>query len=148
MVPEFGDLTQILTAGLAARYHHRTAVGIGPVAMWAVAALAITGGRSLPKVISLARITRIAAVAMLVLAGISLVAAIRRRPGCLAAPRVLAGWPGSGSSAARQGRQPGLLADRADSVLDRLVHRGQDRLIDMQVAQRDSGRGCRRQRGQ
>ena len=78
LVAEFGDLTQILTAGLAARYHHPVPVGIGSVlALWAVAALAITGGRSLLKVISLIWITRIAAVAMLVLAGISLVAAIR-----------------------------------------------------------------------
>ncbi len=78
LVAEFGDLTQILTAGLAARYHHPLAVGIGSVlALWAVAGLAIAGGRSLLKVISLTWITRLAAVAMLALAGISLAAAIR-----------------------------------------------------------------------
>lgn len=77
LVAEFGDLTQVLTAGLAARYHHPIAVGIGSVlALWAVAAVAIAGGRSLLKVLPLTWITRIAAVGMLVLAGISLLAAI------------------------------------------------------------------------
>lgn len=78
LVAEFGDLTQILTAGLAARYHNPVAVGIGSVlALWSVAAVAITGGRGLLKVIPLTWITRVAALAMLVLAGISLAAVIR-----------------------------------------------------------------------
>jgi Ca2+/H+ antiporter, TMEM165/GDT1 family len=78
LVAEFGDLTQILTANLAAKYHDPVAVGIGAVlGLWAVAGLAIAGGRGLLKVIPLTLITRIAAAIMLVLAGISLVAAIR-----------------------------------------------------------------------
>jgi putative Ca2+/H+ antiporter (TMEM165/GDT1 family) len=77
LVAEFGDLTQIATASLAARYHDPLSVGIGAVlALWAVAALAIAGGRGLLKVIPLTWITRIAAAIMLVLAGISLAAAI------------------------------------------------------------------------
>lgn len=77
LVAEFGDLTQILTAGLAARYHNALAVGIGAVlALWSVAALAIIGGQSLLKVISLAWMTRLAAGAMLVLAGLSAAAAL------------------------------------------------------------------------
>jgi putative Ca2+/H+ antiporter (TMEM165/GDT1 family) len=77
LVAEFGDLTQIATATLAARYHDPLSVGIGAVlALWAVAALAIAGGRGLLKVIPLTWITRIAATIMLVLAGISLAAAI------------------------------------------------------------------------
>lgn len=77
LVAEFGDLTQILTAALAARYHDPIAVGIGAVlALWSVAALAVAGGRSLLRVMPLAWISRLAAVAMLVLAGISLAAAI------------------------------------------------------------------------
>lgn len=77
LVAEFGDLTQIATASLAARYHDPLAVGLGAVlALWAVAAIAIAGGRSLPKVIPLAWITRIAAVIMLALAGTSLAAAL------------------------------------------------------------------------
>lgn len=77
LVAEFGDLTQIAAATLAARYHDPLSVGIGAVlALWAVAALAIAGGRGLLKVIPLTWITRIAAAIMLVLAGISLAAAI------------------------------------------------------------------------
>jgi Ca2+/H+ antiporter, TMEM165/GDT1 family len=77
LVAEFGDLTQIATATLAARYHDPLSVGIGAVlALWAVAALAIAGGRGLLKVIPLTWITRMAAAIMLVLAGISLAAAI------------------------------------------------------------------------
>jgi Ca2+/H+ antiporter, TMEM165/GDT1 family len=77
LVAEFGDLTQIATATLAARYHDPLSVGTGAVlALWAVAALAIAGGRGLLKIIPLTWITRIAAAAMLVLAGISLAAAI------------------------------------------------------------------------
>jgi putative Ca2+/H+ antiporter (TMEM165/GDT1 family) len=77
LVAEFGDLTQIAIATLAARYHDPVSVGIGAVlALWAVAALAIAGGRGLLKIIPLTWITRIAAAIMLVLAGISLAAAL------------------------------------------------------------------------
>jgi putative Ca2+/H+ antiporter (TMEM165/GDT1 family) len=77
LVAEFGDLTQIATATFAARYHDPVSVGVGAVlALWAVAALAIAGGRGLLKVIPLTWITRVAAVVMLVLAGISLAAAV------------------------------------------------------------------------
>ena len=76
LVAEFGDLTQIATASLAAHYHDPLSVGIGAVlALWAVAALAIAGGRGLLKVLPLTWITRIAAAIMLVLAGVSLAAA-------------------------------------------------------------------------
>jgi Ca2+/H+ antiporter, TMEM165/GDT1 family len=77
LVAEFGDLTQIATATLAARYHDPLSVGIGAVlALWTVAAVAIAGGRGLLKVMPLTWITRIAAALMLVLAGISLAAAV------------------------------------------------------------------------
>lgn len=77
LVAEFGDLTQIATATLAARYHDPLSVGVGAVlALWAVAALAIVGGRGLLKVIPLTWITRVAAGIMLVLAGISVAAAV------------------------------------------------------------------------
>jgi putative Ca2+/H+ antiporter (TMEM165/GDT1 family) len=77
LVAEFGDLTQIATATLAARYHDPLSVGVGAVlALWAVAAVAIAGGRSLLKVIPLAWITRAAAVVMLVMAGLSVAAAV------------------------------------------------------------------------
>jgi Ca2+/H+ antiporter, TMEM165/GDT1 family len=77
LVAEFGDLTQIATASLAARYQDPLSVGVGAVlALWAVAALAIVGGRSLLKIIPLTWITRGAAAVMLVLAGVSLAAAV------------------------------------------------------------------------
>ncbi|HEX6448446.1 MAG TPA: TMEM165/GDT1 family protein [Trebonia sp.] len=77
LVAEFGDLTQIATATLAARYHDPLSVGVGAgLALWAVAALAIAGGRGLLKIIPLTWITRVAAAIMLVLAGISLAAAL------------------------------------------------------------------------
>lgn len=77
LIAEFGDLTQIATATLAARYHNPASVMAGAIlALWAVAALAIAGGRGLLKVIPLVWVTRVAAVVMLVLAGLSLAAAL------------------------------------------------------------------------
>ena len=77
MVAEFGDLTQIATASLAAKYHDPVSVGVGAVlALWSVAAIAIVGGRGLLKLIPLAWITRIAAAIMLVMAGFSVAAAV------------------------------------------------------------------------
>lgn len=77
LADEFGDLTQIVTATLAARYHSPIAVATGAVlALWAVAGLVIVGGRGLLKVIPLTLLTRAAAVVMLVLAGVSLAAAV------------------------------------------------------------------------
>lgn len=78
LVAEFGDLTQILTANLAARYHDPIAVGSGAVlGLWAVAGLAIVGGRGLLKFVPLTVITRVSAALMLVLAALSLAQAIR-----------------------------------------------------------------------
>lgn len=77
LVAEFGDLTQIATATLAARYHDPVSVATGAVlGLWAVAGLAIAGGRGLLKVIPLGWISKIAALIMLVLAGVSLAAAL------------------------------------------------------------------------
>jgi Ca2+/H+ antiporter, TMEM165/GDT1 family len=73
LVAEFGDLTQIVTANLAAHYQDPIAVGIGAtLALWAVGGLAMLGGRKLQRVLSLVWLTRLAAVAMIVLAPISL----------------------------------------------------------------------------
>jgi Ca2+/H+ antiporter, TMEM165/GDT1 family len=77
-VAEWGDLTQILTANLAAKYHDPLSVGIGAVlGLWAVGLLAILGGRTLLKVLPLTWITRIAAVVMTVLGIYSVIRAIR-----------------------------------------------------------------------
>jgi putative Ca2+/H+ antiporter (TMEM165/GDT1 family) len=68
LVAEFGDLTQIMTANLAARYDDPVSVGVGAVlALWAVAGLGIVGGKALMKRVPLALITKIAAVLMLAL---------------------------------------------------------------------------------
>lgn len=77
LVAEFGDLTQIMTANLAARYDDPVAVGLGAVlALWAVAGLGIFGGRLLMKRVPLALITKVAAGVMVVLAVFSLYEAI------------------------------------------------------------------------
>jgi putative Ca2+/H+ antiporter (TMEM165/GDT1 family) len=74
---EFGDLTQILTVSLAARYGDPLAVGIGStLALWAAAGAAIAGGRSLLKVIPMSWLTRGAALVMLVLAGFGIATAL------------------------------------------------------------------------
>ncbi|MET9731703.1 TMEM165/GDT1 family protein [Streptomyces sp. NPDC006458] len=68
LVAEFGDLTQIMTANLAARYDDPLSVGLGAVlALWAVAGLGIVGGRALMKRVPLKLITKIAAMLMLAL---------------------------------------------------------------------------------
>ncbi|MDX3541037.1 TMEM165/GDT1 family protein [Streptomyces sp. MB09-01] len=77
LVAEFGDLTQIMTANLAARYDDPVSVGIGAVlALWAVAGIGILGGRTLMKYVPLRLITRIAAAVMAALAVFSLYEAI------------------------------------------------------------------------
>ena len=49
---EWGDLTQLLTANLAAHYHDPLSVATGAIlALWAVSAIAVTGGRWLSSVI-------------------------------------------------------------------------------------------------
>lgn len=69
---EFGDLTQITTVSLAAKYHDPIAVGIGAVlALWTAAALAVVVGWKLLKIIPVTWLTRGAAVIMLALAGTS-----------------------------------------------------------------------------
>ncbi|MCF3185008.1 TMEM165/GDT1 family protein [Streptomyces polychromogenes] len=77
LVAEFGDLTQIMTANLAARYDNPLSVGLGAVlALWAVAGIGILGGRTLMKYVPLRLITKVAACVMLALAGFSLYEAI------------------------------------------------------------------------
>jgi putative Ca2+/H+ antiporter (TMEM165/GDT1 family) len=49
---EWGDLTQLLTANLAAHYRDPLSVATGAIlALWAVSAIAVTGGRWLGSVI-------------------------------------------------------------------------------------------------
>ncbi|MDQ1070971.1 TMEM165/GDT1 family protein [Streptomyces canus] len=66
LVAEFGDLTQIMTANLAARYDDPLSVGLGAVlALWAVAGLGIVGGKALMKRVPLKIVTKVAASLML-----------------------------------------------------------------------------------
>ena len=60
---EWGDLTQILTANLAAHYHAPLSVAVGAVlALWAVAALAVVGGQSLLRFINIRTLRLVTAV--------------------------------------------------------------------------------------
>jgi putative Ca2+/H+ antiporter (TMEM165/GDT1 family) len=68
-IAEWGDLTQILTANLAARYHSPLSVAIGAVlALWAVAALAVLGGRNLIQRFSVTTVRRVTGVILVALA--------------------------------------------------------------------------------
>ena len=74
---EWGDLTQILTANLAAHYHSPLSVGLGAVlALWCVAALAVASGQSLLRFVSISVIRRVTGVVLLVLGGVAAWAAI------------------------------------------------------------------------
>jgi Ca2+/H+ antiporter, TMEM165/GDT1 family len=65
-IAEWGDLTQILTANLAARLHSPFSVAIGSVlALWAVAALAVIGGRGLLRWVNVATIRIVTAVILI-----------------------------------------------------------------------------------
>jgi len=69
-IAEFGDLTQIVTANLAVKYHAPGSVLAGSLlALWAVAALAILGAQGLVRLLPLRVVTRIAA-AVLAAAGV------------------------------------------------------------------------------
>jgi Ca2+/H+ antiporter, TMEM165/GDT1 family len=78
IVAEFGDLTQIVITNLAARYHDPLSVGVGSLlALCTVAALAVTGGRGLLRILPMRLITRLAAAAMAAMAVITVISAIR-----------------------------------------------------------------------
>ena len=78
LLAELGDLSDIVIANFAAKYHDPVAVGIGSVlALWAVVAVAIVGGRGLQRILPLRWITRLAALLMVVMAVFTVVEAIR-----------------------------------------------------------------------
>jgi putative Ca2+/H+ antiporter (TMEM165/GDT1 family) len=81
LLAELGDLSDITIANLAARYHDPVPVGIGSVlALWGVVVVAIVGGRGLQRILPLRWITRLAALLMVVMAGFTLVEAMRLGP--------------------------------------------------------------------
>src|SRR5689334_145147 len=66
---EWGDLTQILTANLAAHYHSILSVGVGSLlALWTVAALAVVSGQGVLRLVDVRTIRRITAGVLLLLA--------------------------------------------------------------------------------
>jgi Ca2+/H+ antiporter, TMEM165/GDT1 family len=78
LVAELGDLSDIMIANFAARYHDPVPVGIGSVlALWGVVALAIAGGRGLQRILPMRWIARLAALVMVVMAGFTLAEALR-----------------------------------------------------------------------
>jgi Ca2+/H+ antiporter, TMEM165/GDT1 family len=75
---EWGDITQITTANLAARYGDPLSVGVGALgALWSVAALALTVGRGLVQRVPARLVRRLTGVVLAVLAVITLVEAAR-----------------------------------------------------------------------
>jgi len=77
-VGEFGDLTQILTANLAAKYHQPLAVFVGAFAgLASVAALGAFGGKALLRVLPLAVIRKAGGVMLAGFAVYSLVTLVR-----------------------------------------------------------------------
>jgi Ca2+/H+ antiporter, TMEM165/GDT1 family len=65
-IAEWGDITQILTASLAARLHSPLSVAVGAVlALWVVAALAVVGGRGLLRWVNVVTIRIVTAVLLI-----------------------------------------------------------------------------------
>jgi Ca2+/H+ antiporter, TMEM165/GDT1 family len=75
---EWGDITQITTANLAARYGDPVSVGTGALlALWSVAALALTVGRGLVQRVPTRLVRRLTGAALAVLAVLTLAEAVR-----------------------------------------------------------------------
>lgn len=75
---EWGDLTQILTANLAAHYHDPLSVSVGALlALWVVAALAVIAGQSVLRVVNIATVRIVTAVALFGLTGWAIWEAVR-----------------------------------------------------------------------
>jgi Ca2+/H+ antiporter, TMEM165/GDT1 family len=67
---EWGDLTQVLTVNLAARYHSPWSVGTGALlAMAAVAGIAVAGGQGLLRYVNVNVVRVITAIVLIVLGG-------------------------------------------------------------------------------
>jgi Ca2+/H+ antiporter, TMEM165/GDT1 family len=75
---EWGDITQITTANLAARYRDPLSVGVGAaLALWSVTALALTVGRGLVHRVPTRLVRRLTGVVLAVLAVVTLAEAVR-----------------------------------------------------------------------
>jgi putative Ca2+/H+ antiporter (TMEM165/GDT1 family) len=68
-VAEWGDLTQILVANLAAHYHAALSVGVGSaLALWTVAGIGVVGGQGVLRVMPVRMMHRVSAVLLATLA--------------------------------------------------------------------------------
>jgi putative Ca2+/H+ antiporter (TMEM165/GDT1 family) len=77
-VGEWGDITQIATANLAAKYHDPVGVGIGALlGLWTVVAIGVVAGSKLVEHVPLALVRRITGLILAALGVVSTVAAIR-----------------------------------------------------------------------
>jgi putative Ca2+/H+ antiporter (TMEM165/GDT1 family) len=71
-IAEWGDLTQVLTANMAAHYHSPLSVGVGAtLALWSVAAIAVLSGQGLMRRVPVRRVRQVTGVVLLVLAALS-----------------------------------------------------------------------------
>ena len=78
LVAEFGDLTQLTTAGMAARTGQALAVAVGALAaLWTVAAIGVTAGQQLLRWLPVRVVRRVAAVIFAALALWTAVEAVR-----------------------------------------------------------------------
>jgi putative Ca2+/H+ antiporter (TMEM165/GDT1 family) len=77
-VGEWGDITQIATANLAAKYHQPLSVGIGALlGLWTVVAIGVLAGAKLIEVVPLGLVRRITGLILAALGIVSVVAAVR-----------------------------------------------------------------------
>jgi Ca2+/H+ antiporter, TMEM165/GDT1 family len=78
LVGEIGDLTQLLTVNLVARYHQPYSVFVGALAgLLTISALGAFGGRALLRVLSLSLIRRIGGLVLLGFAGSNIYSLVR-----------------------------------------------------------------------
>ena len=77
-IAEWGDLTQILTANLAAKYHAPLSAAVGALlALWAVAALAVSSGQTVVRYVNISTVRKITAAVLVLLAAYSSYPALR-----------------------------------------------------------------------
>ena len=77
-IAEWGDLTQILIANLAAHYHAALSVGVGSaLALWAVAGIAVFGGQGILRLVPATTMHRVSAALLAVLAVVAASSAVR-----------------------------------------------------------------------
>jgi len=77
-VAEWGDLTQILIANLAAHYHAAVSVGIGSaLALWSVAGIGVIGGQGILRVMPARLMHRLSGGLLALLAVVAAASAIR-----------------------------------------------------------------------